>query len=251
MSLRLWGLLLLAMLVGCGGPVHRTELVPSPQNPQRKPWQRPYKVDGQQYDPLLDHQGFVQTGTASWYGEKFHGRKTSNGETYNMYDMTAAHKTLPLGVSVRVTQLDTGRSVVVRVNDRGPFVKGRIIDLSYAAAKDLGIVGAGTGPVRVEALGYREQAAGGAVAYRAPVNYGVGVFGVQVGAFSQAANAQRLAERLRPRYGAVQVQQGLWEKGAIYRVWVGRYGSLDEAEQKAGQLTAEGFGGCFVIGLES
>ena len=105
--------------------------------------QRPYTVLGRRYEPLQTHEGFFQTGVASWYGKDFHGKKTSNGEIYNMNAMTAAHKTLPLGVYVKVHNRDNGRDAIVRVNDRGPFVKGRIIDLSYAAAKKLGIDVAG------------------------------------------------------------------------------------------------------------
>jgi len=111
-----------------------------------------YTVNGKTYYPLKSAQGYRQEGIASWYGKKFHGRKTASGERYNMYAMTAAHKTLPLNTTVRVTSLRTGRAIHVRINDRGPFVGGRIIDLSYTAAKNLGIITTGTGRVRVEAI---------------------------------------------------------------------------------------------------
>ena len=112
---------------------------------------KPYKIDGIWYYPKED-PGYVETGIASWYGEPFHGRKTANGETYNMNLMTAAHKTLPMPTEVRVTNLENGRSVVVTVNDRGPFVHGRIIDLSRRAAQLLGVIQKGTARVRVESL---------------------------------------------------------------------------------------------------
>jgi rare lipoprotein A len=113
---------------------------------------RPYEVFGKKYVPLASVQPFSQRGMASWYGKKFHGQKTSSGETYDMYKMTAAHPTLPIPSYVRVTSVSNGKSVVVRINDRGPFHAGRIIDLSYVAAYKLGYVGAGSAQVAVEAL---------------------------------------------------------------------------------------------------
>lgn len=112
----------------------------------------PYTVLGETYTLLPDSEGFRQTGIASWYGYKFHGRKTANGEVYDMYKMTAAHKTLPIPSYVRVTNQSNGRSVIVRVNDRGPFHEGRVIDLSYSAAQKLDFIGQGTAKVAVEAI---------------------------------------------------------------------------------------------------
>lgn len=112
----------------------------------------PYTIDGVRYHPLSSSEGYRETGIASWYGEDFHQRLTANGECYDMYQPSAAHPTLPLPSWVRVTHMDTGRSIVVRVNDRGPYKPGRIIDLSYAAANQLGVVADGVAPVRVEAL---------------------------------------------------------------------------------------------------
>ena len=120
--------------------------------PLHKYANRPYEVFGKKYVPLASVQPFSQRGTASWYGKKFHGQKTSSGETYDMYKMTAAHPTLPIPSYVRVTHVGNGKSVVVRVNDRGPFHGGRIIDLSYVAAYKLGYVGAGSAQVQVEAV---------------------------------------------------------------------------------------------------
>ena len=117
-----------------------------------RPGQDCYTQFGVSYCPMTSAEGFVETGLASWYGEDFHGKPTAMGEPYNMYAMTAAHKTLPLPTRVRVTNLETGRSAELRVNDRGPFVKGRVIDLSYSAARELGVVRRGTARVRIEAL---------------------------------------------------------------------------------------------------
>ena len=119
---------------------------------------RPYRVLGKNYVPLTSGKPFRQAGIASWYGKKFHGRKTANGETYDMYAMTAAHPTLPLPSYARVSRPDTGATVVVRINDRGPFHRGRVIDLSYTAAAKLGLIGGGSGKVVVEAITHTEIA---------------------------------------------------------------------------------------------
>ncbi len=113
----------------------------------------PYLIDGQRYVPQSSSKGHTEEGIASWYGDDFHGKATANGECYNMYAFTAAHRTLPLPTVVRVTNLENNKSVVVKVNDRGPFARGRIIDLSYAAAQSIGMVGKGTAPVKIEAIG--------------------------------------------------------------------------------------------------
>lgn len=121
----------------------------------------PYLVDGIRYEPMKSSLGYSEKGIASWYGEDFHGKASANGECYNMYAFTAAHKTLPLPTIVRVTNLENNKSVVVKVNDRGPFVRGRIIDLSYAAAQSIDVVRYGTAPVQVEAIGGPHHLAGG------------------------------------------------------------------------------------------
>ncbi|KAF1685285.1 hypothetical protein B1992_12890 [Pseudoxanthomonas broegbernensis] len=155
--------------------VPRVECIPEPQvvaEPRSPVGNRsPYVVLGQQYRVLERPHGYVERGTASYYGNKFHGRRTSNQEVYDMYAFTAAHKTLPLPSFARVTNLDNGRSVVVRVNDRGPFHEGRVIDLSYAAAVKLDIVARGTGRVEVQALtpGDAPAAPPAVAAGRAPV----------------------------------------------------------------------------------
>lgn len=241
-------LLLPWLLSSCGGG-HTTRVIDTPETRELKGWEKPYEVDGKRYDPLRDHQGFSQRGVASWYGRKFHGRKTSNGEIYDMYAMTAAHKTLPLGIYVRVTHLQNGRSVVVRVNDRGPFVAGRIIDLSYAAANQLAMADAGTAQVQVQALGYR-QSDQGKVTYRQPTSYDAGSFAVQIGAFSVRDNAYRLAEQMRSRYGKAEVQAALVNGQKMFRVRVGNYRSLERAEQAARDFSGGSFRGSFVVAFD-
>ncbi|HYA49427.1 MAG TPA: septal ring lytic transglycosylase RlpA family protein, partial [Burkholderiales bacterium] len=166
---------------------------------------------------------------ASWYGPEFHGRPTSNHEVFNMNDMTAAHPTLPFGTYVNVTNLDNGRTAVVRVNDRGPFVGGRIIDLSYAAARVLGMIGPGTARVRLEILqGYRATAV--AAASR---------FSVQVGAFAVQENAYALKRQLEPRYGGVFVATFQTPGRTYYRVRV-RAADRESALRTARRLADEG-----------
>ena len=178
----------------------------STKNPTPRPVVRtaagnksPYVVLGKRYTVLPDSAGFHQRGNASWYGTKFHGRRTSNGEIYNMYAMTAAHKTLPIPSYVKVTNLNNKRSVIVRVNDRGPFHSNRIIDLSYAAARKLGYAKAGVAPVIVEDVTPRTD----------PIPKDNGIDSIreawspnrtptylQVGAFRERDTAERLREKL-------------------------------------------------------
>jgi rare lipoprotein A len=186
---------------------------------------------------------------ASWYGADFHGKRTSNGETYDMYALTGAHKTLPLGVYVKARNKRNGKEVVVRINDRGPFVKERILDLSFAAARQLGVTDTGTAPVRIEALGYRGENASGTVAYRAPASYDAGSYGVQVAAFTDSANARRMAEQLKRRYGNCTIQEANVKGTLFFRVRVGRYESLRKAEEARGGFERE-YPGSFVVALD-
>jgi rare lipoprotein A len=157
-----------------------------------------YEVFGKRYFVMASGEGYRERGIASWYGPDFHAKATSSGEPYDMYAMTAAHKTLPLPTYVRVTNVGNGRSIVVRVNDRGPFVGTRIIDLSYTAAHKLDMTRAGTALVEVEALtpGSLTDAARGVSAAQQMPLAGDALF-LQAGAFGQAANARQLADRLR------------------------------------------------------
>ena len=221
--------------------------VAKPPESRQKAYQRPYSVLGQRYEPLQTHAGFSQTGVASWYGTDFHGKKTSNGETYDMHAMTAAHKTLPLGVFVRVTNTANGNEAVVRVNDRGPFVKGRIIDLSYSAAKALGVDIAGTAPVRIVALGYRGSSAD---QYSELENYDAGNYTVQIGAFTDTKNAERLSGEMKKVYGFSEIHSA-WVGGEhFYRVYVGKHSSLRAAETAEQNLEERGYPGSFVVSLD-
>jgi len=170
-----------------------------------------YKVWGKEYCVLKHSYGFEEVGIASWYGPKFHGKKTASGEIYNMYEMTAAHKSLPLGTYVKVINLENGKSVVVKVNDRGPFVPGRIIDLSYAAAKKLGVVAKGTAKVKIVALGRKEDG------HYAPENYEKGSFYIQLGAFEKFENA----EKLRDKFIRNGVKAKIIQAFGLFRVVVG------------------------------
>jgi len=196
---------------------------------------------------MADARGFSQRGIASWYGEDFHGRQTSNGETYDMYGISAAHKTLPLGTYVRVVNLDNNRSLDVRINDRGPFVRGRIIDLSYGAAKELGVVGPGTAPVDIVALGAPAPGASPSKPGYLPVDYYSGNFTFQVGAFVDRANAQRLADRLADRHENAHIVAFNDGQRTFYRVRVGRCTTLDAADRYERALAKEGFTDVFTV----
>ncbi len=211
--------------------------------------QKPYRIHGKKYVPIANARGFIQQGVASWYGKKFHGRKTSNGETYNMYAMTAAHKTLPMGTWVLVENLENHRKIKVRVNDRGPFVRGRIIDLSYSGAKKLGMVGPGTAKVRIRALGQATAYAGGTrspVEFR-PVDYWKGNFTVQVGAFKEKANAQRYRQKLSRVYINAHIVVHEDYRGRFYRVRIGKFSNLSHAEKFSLSLMDKGFGQVFAV----
>jgi rare lipoprotein A len=170
---------------------------------------------------------YVEQGVASWYGVPFNGRRTSNSEIYDMYQFTAAHRTLPFDSVVRVTNLRNGKQTEVRINDRGPFVENRVIDLSLAAARVLDMVGTGTAPVRIELISGPNPLAG--------------FFTVQVGAFQVKENADRLRVQLSARYSPVTTQEYDSPTGIFYRVRVGRVPSQDEAHQLAEQLRNEQF----------
>ncbi len=185
---------------------------------------RPYQVFGREYVPLAQVQPFQQRGLASWYGKRFNGQPTASGETYNMYAMTAAHPTLPIPSYVRVKNLANGRSVVVRVNDRGPFHPGRIIDLSYAAAFKLGLLQAGSGQVELEAI---VPGAG------APAVY------VQVGAFSSRENAETLRARFTSELTWVKERVQLLLAGNLWRLHVGPFPSREEARPIAERIESE------------
>lgn len=232
-------ILFITIAVGC------STRSPQPEATPGKP--KPYRVGNTWYYPVSDAANFRQKGKASWYGKKFHGKTTSSGEKYNMYAMTAAHKTLPLGTYVRVHNRSNNKSIEVRINDRGPFVRGRIIDLSYTAAQKLDIVGPGTAPVEIVALGKPGSAAGGSQAAYEPVDFYSGNFTFQVGAFSEKENAIRLKSELEQKYMNVHIVPYNDGNRIMYRVRVGRASSLKQAEEYEKILIQHGFDGAFIV----
>ncbi|MEO8347207.1 MAG: septal ring lytic transglycosylase RlpA family protein [Betaproteobacteria bacterium] len=223
---------------------------------------RPYTVLGKDYVPATALRAYKERGIASWYGRKFHGQKTSNGETYDMYAMSAAHPTLPLPSYARVTNMATGKSVVVRVNDRGPFLHDRIIDLSYAAANRIGVAARGSGEVVVESIIPGEGGTVVAVAppsalsptaqsdtntaplrtvdvpQAAPISSeSSGGFAVQLGAFQNFNNAQAFLAHVQAQLASAQVEPKVREQSGLYRVFVGPFKDRDEARRVADRLT--------------
>ncbi len=195
----------------------------------------------------------MQYGKASWYGKKFHGRPTANGEIYDMYEKSAAHKTLPLGTYVKAVNLYNKKQVIVRINDRGPFVKGRVIDFSYAAAKEIDLIGPGVTRVKVVALG-KEVGEVESPSGKKPVieikDLKKGEFTVQVGAFKTKANAIRLRSRLNVEFDYVDVE--MFEdinKELVYRVRVSKSETLTKAGEMETKLESMGFNGAFIVSL--
>ncbi len=217
--------------------------------------QRPYQIKGVWYYPLPSAQGYTEEGLASWYGADFHGKSTSCGEPYDMWAMTAAHKTLPLGTHVKVTNLENGRAVILRINDRGPFVSGRIIDLSCRGAQELGSYGKGLARVRVEAVQYASefQVAGQTYWKTDPVpSFRYGQFTIQVGAFRDQGNASRLTDRMKQAYREARMTQGADRhgNGYFFRVQVGNYQDLVMAKNELDKFKAGGFPDAFVVAVE-
>ena len=240
LELTLWMGLVFSLL-GCAGPEKKP--------PTRPGHPAPYKIGKTWYQPIKHAGGFRQRGIASWYGKQFHGRRTASGEVYNMYAITAAHKTLPLGTYVRVHNLKNTKTVVVRINDRGPFVRGRIIDLSYGAAEKIGLVGPGTAPVRIVALGMPKKTSAARKEKRTfvPGNYYVGDFSIQVGAFKDRANAVELRDKLIPTYNDVYIVEYQSTEGIFYRVRAAKCTTLDEARRYEKMLEADGFPDAMVV----
>ena len=194
-----WGLIVIALFVSsCAMPAYR----------------QPYAA------------GYVERGIASWYGEDFHGRPTSSGEIYNMYDLTAAHKLMPLGTIAKITNLENDQSVVVKINDRGPFIEGRIIDLSYSAAREIGMAEKGLSRVEIEVMKWGEKLTD---------------FTVQVGSFEVEENAQRLKEKLNQKYKDAHIITYETNDKIYYRVRVGSTKDILEAERLAEKLSEEGY----------
>jgi rare lipoprotein A len=232
------------------GPRPDLSRVPDAQ-PRPEPLLRaansPYVVFGRQYVPERSVRPFRERGTASWYGRRFHGNPTSSGERYDMYAMTAAHPTLAIPSYARVTNVANGRSVVVRINDRGPFLHGRIIDLSYAAAWKLGYVEQGSAVVEVETVVPGEMAAApparlerapaaSSEAVDVPVAAEAGGIYVQLGAFTAPENAESLRARLALELASFDGRVEIHRKDGLYRLHVGPYRTRAEANAAAGQI---------------
>ena len=197
---------------------------------------KPYTIRGKTYYPLTSGDGFVEEGIASWYGSDFHGKTTANGERYDMYSMTAAHKILPFNTQVKVTNLQNGKSIVVRVNDRGPFVADRVIDLTHTGATKIGMMGPGTARVRVETVGAVPDIKNGDI---------MGNFYVQVGAFSRKDNAERLVAKFKSQ--GLNARMYYVDYIYLWRVQAGPYPSVNAAESARGDLLAH-YPGSFVVG---
>lgn len=215
---------------------------------REKPTARSYRINGQWYHPITDSTGFRQSGLASWYGDPFHGRKTASGETYNMHAKTAAHKTLPLGTFVLVKNLENGEKTVVRVNDRGPFVRGRVIDLSYKAAKDIKMIGPGT--AKVEVIAMEKGQAGKSDDRPQHPDFYSGDFTVQVGSFTHKSYAERLRKKLLRVYERVTITRVVIESRTFYRVRAGRFTSLKSAENAEAHLLQKGYKGAFAVACD-
>lgn len=197
---------------------------------------KPYTVNGETYYPLKSAQGYAEEGVASWYGPGFHGKKTASGETFNQYAMTAAHRILPMGAKVRVTNLENNRSVLVRVNDRGPFSSKRIIDLSRAAAAKLDIMSKGTGRVRVQSLGGLPE-----IDRDGDVR---GAFYVQLGAFGAKENARKLIGVLEKEGRSGRLIYG---NNKMWNVQAGPWKDSASA-QKALDSMRPGYPQAFIVG---
>ncbi len=243
---------------------------PVPRHEPRSKYGNPasYVVFGKTYYTLPSSQGFVQRGIASWYGKKFHGRRTSSGETYDMYGMTAAHTQLPLPTYVQVTNLKNGKQVILRVNDRGPFHGNRVIDLSFTAATRLGIVKEGTGLVEVRALDpdnyltgenqlisskrvenkkvanrsdATDDTSGTAIVETANVTKHVPQVFVQVGAFGERENARQLVNQLNGLdLGEVSISSVIKDTKQLHRVRIGPLATVQSADDTVAQLSAMG-----------
>ena len=216
---------------------------------------RAYQVRGRWYRPMQDATGYDEVGIASWYGDQFNGRPTATGEIFDMHDLSAAHKTLPLPGLVEVTNLANGRTVVLRVNDRGPFVDDRIIDLSRGAAEELGLLSQGVGEVRVRYLGRAPRGGGNGMAQGveyaatpAPAAPAIqddgGAYWVQAGSFAQRAAAERIARRLGDR---AQVQPVDGSSGPMFRVIVGPWNDPNSAEDSRQAVIARGYPDALLI----
>ncbi|MFN3406307.1 MAG: septal ring lytic transglycosylase RlpA family protein [Caldimicrobium sp.] len=220
-------------------PIEISKVVPG--------WLRPYSINGKTYYPLPKAEGYEEECLASWYGPGFHGRQAASGEIYDMYQYTAAHKILPIGTYVLVRNLENGKELIVRINDRGPFVEERCIDLSYASAKELGLMGKGLAKVRIVALSEGEII-NNQIVYTNVPNIRFNEFYLQVGAFKNYSNALRYKLELEKEYKKVTIEP--YEHptlGLIYRVQIYLSEDLNSAYLMANTLKKERFREAFLV----
>ena len=233
--------LLLLLLSGCStrtrdGYLHQGKVTSKEPNAKKysHPTMRPYSIHGKRYYPSVVHVGEIFHGRASWYGPNFHGKLTSNGETYDMHAMTAAHKTLPMNTIVRATNKSNGKSVIVRINDRGPFVETRIIDLSKTAATKIDMLKTGTTPIKLEILGFEQKGKKSISSVQklqdGPKEKILGSFAIQVGSFARFEGALFTQEQYADfnGYNAI-IKDVELNNNRIFRVFLTRFKSDEEA----------------------
>ena len=234
---------------GDGPPARKIDVAsihdPVPKIEPRSQYGNPgsYVVQGKKYVVLRSSSGYVARGIASWYGTKFHGRRTSSNEPYDMYAMTAAHKTLPLPTYAEITNLDNGRKVIVRINDRGPFRNNRLIDLSYAAAVKLDMTKTGTAPVELRAIDPRTIKRVTAVSKKSAATIGKKArLYLQIGSYNDRDNAERMRQRIHHlvhRKGEVHARGR--DRGSVFQVRVGPLPNVKEADRMGAKLVLMGF----------
>jgi len=239
-------LILILFLISCARPPRSVPKYNYGYSKKIPAWLKPYTINGKTYFPLPSAKGYEEICIASWYGPGFHGNKSASGERYNMYDFTAAHKILPIGTYVLVTNLENGRQVVVRINDRGPFVDNRCIDLSYSAAKALGIIGKGLAKVKIVALSEGKIVDGGIV-YKNIPNIRYREFYLQVGAFKNYQNALRLKSELKKEFKKINIEP--FQKGdtIFYRVQIYLANDFYKAFKLSEEVKKERFKSAFLI----
>lgn len=224
-----------------------TSSSPAESASKRPATQVPYVIKNKRYFPIPSAHGYSEKGIASWYGPGFHGRRTSNGEIYDKHAMTAAHKTLPMNTMLLVKNIDNGKKTVVRINDRGPFVRGRVIDLSYKAAQIIGAIKKGTARVQIIALAEKDKETNGRPGELIYSDLNAGEFYVQIGAFGQKINAIKLQQRFTEAGHTTVIQKYFGPEAVLYRVQVYAGKEIHLAERAETALLEHGYVGAFII----
>jgi len=232
------------LLTACGAK--HAGVAKAPDGARAQQTQKPGAAKGETSPEAV----FVQEGIAGWFGKDFYGNEVKKGDKYDIHALTAVHRTLPLGILVKVRNMENGQEVVVRVNDRGPFAKGRVMDLSYAAAKTIGIGEQGSVAVRIEALGSRTMDTSGRESYKQPASFDAGTYTVQIGMFKNTQNPKRISEEMRRLFGYSEVREIHAKGERLFRVFAGKYTSLKEAETAQRNFTEHGYPASFVLSLE-